>query len=82
MKKSALSLIALLAFSANAFATETVLNRCVGYTPAYFVELIKIEQNGRVIYQVNLQGTVKTLNSASEAQEEFKKSCELVKSWE
>jgi hypothetical protein len=82
MKIVIAALIALPMFASSAFAGETVLKRCEGWQPAYFAELVKIENSGRVIYQVNVQGNVKNYSSLSEAQTQFAKDCVMVKSWE
>lgn len=65
-----------------AFATETVLKHCEGWLPAYFVDLVKIQNEASVEYQVNLQGQVENFRSLVQAQKDFDKKCEMVKSWE
>jgi hypothetical protein len=85
MKKLGFALsMCVLSLSSNVFAGETVLDRCVGYTPKYFVELVKIEDTttNSVRYQVNLMGKVTNFTSATEAQGKFNQECMQVKSWE
>jgi hypothetical protein len=82
MKHALLTIGALIALSSTAHAKETVIDRCEGYIPAYFAELIKIENGRQVEYQVNLMGTVTSFNSAKDAQSKFNEDCGTVRSWE
>jgi hypothetical protein len=83
MKKVYFTLSAVLVIvGSTAFGAETILKRCQGYTPSYFVELIKVEQQDLVVYQVNLQGKLTKFRSAVEAEAKFNQDCLMVKSWE
>ena len=63
-------------------ADETALEHCEGWMPAYFVDLVKIENNNQVTYQVNLQGDATNFKSLVSAKKDYDKKCAMVKSWE
>jgi hypothetical protein len=71
-----------LSAGSSVFAADTVLDRCVGWQPHYFAELIKSESNGSVTYEINLMGNITRYSSLSEAQTKFKATCDEVRAWE
>ena len=84
MKKWIIFSTLAIAFNLNTtvHADETVLQHCEGWMPAYFVDLVKIENNNQVVYQVNLQGGVTNFKSLVSAKQDYDKKCGMVKSWE